>query len=60
MAEQLRRVAPAIILELPALTRREDGHYAAPVLRLELFRSFNQDKSHGPVRVDILHQSVYL
>lgn len=34
--EELVGVAPLVVLELPRLARREDGHNAVPVLGFEL------------------------
>lgn len=58
MAEQLGRVAPLVVFELPGLAGGEDGHYAVPILRFELLGPFHEDESHGTICIDILHDAV--
>lgn len=58
VAEQLGRVAPLIVLELPALAGGEDGNYTIPVLGFELLRALDENEPHRSIRVDVLDQTV--
>jgi len=48
--EQLRRRGPLVRLELPGLPRREDGHEALPVVRLEVGRGVDEDEARWLLR----------
>lgn len=58
VAEEVVGVGPAVLLELPRLARREDGHDAVPVLLLELLGALDQDEAHRAVRVNVLAVAV--
>lgn len=58
VAEEFGGIAPLVVLELPALAGGKDGNDAAPVLRLKLFGTLDQDESHRSVRVDVLEHAV--
>jgi hypothetical protein len=58
--EQLIGIAPLVVLELPRLTRREYTHHVVPVLRLELFGTFNEEEAQRPRRVDVGHAALHV
>lgn len=57
VSEQLGRVAPPVVLELPGLARGEDGHDAVPVLGFELLRALDEDEAHRTRGVNVLHHA---
>lgn len=58
VAEEVVGVGPPVLLELPWLARREDGHDAVPVLLFELLGALDQDEAHRAVRVNIFAVAV--